>query len=64
MPRTERFSQYIQRVAYESLVQPDERDEPRPDDVPAPAAISSPHYSAWNATSFSGFVPFSEPSNT
>jgi hypothetical protein len=64
MPRTERFSQYIQRVAYESLVQPDERDERRPDDVPTPAAVSSRHYSAWNATSFSAFVPFSEPTHT
>jgi hypothetical protein len=62
MPRTQRVAQYIQRLAYESLFQPETRDE-RPEDVP-PAAPDTPHYASWNATSFSVYVPFRSPTNS
>ena len=65
MPRTQRVAQFIQRLAYENLVQPDERDEPRADDAAlARAPEATPSYSAWNATSFSGYVPFRGPTNS
>jgi len=64
MPRTQRVAQFIQRLAYENLIQHDERDV-RPDDEyglgRAPA--STPSYPAWNATSFSSYVPFRGPQN-
>ena len=59
MPRTQRVAQYIQRLAYESLVQHEERDD-RPDDVP-PRTAATPSYPSWNATSFSAYVPFRGP---
>ena len=65
MPRTQRVAQYIQRLAYENLIQPSERDERRDDQEPLlrePAP--TPNYSAWNATSFSTYVPFRGPHNS
>jgi len=59
MPRTQRFVQYVQQLAYESLWQQDERDE-RPEDVP-PAPSPVPNYGAWNATSFASYTPFRVP---
>jgi len=59
MSRPQRIAQYIQRLAYESLVAHGLRDE-RPDDAPRqPEPI--PDYGAWNATSYSGYVPFRAP---
>jgi hypothetical protein len=65
MPRTQRVAQFIQRLAYENLFQPDQRDDPRTDrdSLPRPPE-ASPSYSAWNATSFSGYVPFRGPTNS
>jgi len=63
MPRTQRFVQYIQQLAYESLVQHEERDE-RPDDVLQPEPSAAPTYSAWSATSFASYVPFRTPTNS
>jgi hypothetical protein len=63
MPRTHRVAQFIQRLAYENLVQADERDE-RPDDASPRSPQPTPSYSAWNATSFSGYVPFRGPTNS
>jgi hypothetical protein len=64
MPRTQRVAQFIQRLAYENLFQPDDRDEPRSDrEESARAPAMTPSYSAWNATSFSGYVPFRGPTN-
>jgi hypothetical protein len=64
MPRTQRVAQFIQRLAYENLVQHDERDE-RPADEFASSREPepTPSYSAWNATSFSSYVPFRGPHN-
>jgi hypothetical protein len=62
MPRNQRVAEYIQRIAYETLFQNDERDE-RPQDLPSRAFESSPNYSSWNATSFSDYVPFRGPTN-
>ena len=65
MPRSQRVAQYIQRLAYENLLQPHERDE-KPLDVdallrePAP----TPRYSAWSATSFYTYVPFRGPTGS
>jgi hypothetical protein len=61
MPRTQRVAQYIQRLAYISLVKHEERDE-RPDDVLSPEP-ETPNYECWNATSFSMYVPFRSPTN-
>ena len=59
MSPPKRFAQYIQRLAYQSLVESDDREE-RPDDAPrAPDRI--PDYATWNATSFSSYVPFRAP---
>ena len=64
MPRTQRVALFIQRLAYENLFQPDERDEPRADEAASTRAPeSTPNYQAWNATSFSGYVPFRGPNN-
>jgi hypothetical protein len=61
MPRIQRVAQYFQRLGLETLFEHDERDE-RPDDAPnAPAP--TPRYEIWNASSFSGYVPFRGPTN-
>jgi hypothetical protein len=62
MPRAQRVAEYIQRLAYESLSQQEEREE-RPEDVLPRASESSPNYPSWNATSFSVYVPFRSPTN-
>ena len=59
MPRSEKVAQYIQRLAYESLVQHEDRDD-RPEDAP-PGLEPTPSYANWNATSFSAYVPFRTP---
>ena len=56
MSRPQRIAQYIQQLAFDALVQHDERDE-RPDDAP-PSAPPPPNYATWNVTSFSSYVPF------
>jgi len=62
MPQTRRVAQYIQRLAYDSLFQHVERDD-RPEDAPrAPDPVSN--YAVWNATSFAGYVPFRNPTNS
>ena len=63
MPGTQRVAQYIQRLGLRSLFQPEERDE-RPEDVLPRSPQPTPHYSAWNATSFSVYVPFRSPTNS
>ncbi|HTU64759.1 MAG TPA: hypothetical protein VMF52_02310 [Steroidobacteraceae bacterium] len=62
MPRIQRFAHSIQRLTYVNFFKPEPR-EVRPDDVysSTPTDSVSPSYAAWNATSFSGFVPFSSP---
>lgn len=61
MSRPQRIAQYIQQLAYESLIQHHERDE-RPEDAPH-APDPSPNCAAWSATSFSAYVPFRSPTN-
>jgi hypothetical protein len=64
MPRTQRVAQFIQRLAYENIFQPDERDEPRADrESSARLPETTPTYAAWSATSFSAYVPFRGPHN-
>jgi hypothetical protein len=63
MPRAQRVAQYIQRLAYDSWFNHEERDE-RPKDVLPSGTESSPNYPSWNATSFSVYVPFRDSSNT
>jgi len=64
MPRTQRVAQFIQRLAYENIFQPDERDEPREDrEAGGRPPETTPTYAAWNATSFSTYVPFRGPHN-
>jgi len=58
MPRAQRIAQYIRQLAYESLLQDEERDD-RPEDAPPRASESS--YTSWNATSFAVYVPFRSP---
>jgi hypothetical protein len=62
MPGTKRIAQYIQRLTYQSLFQPEEREE-RPDDVLAPAPEVTLSYATWNPTSFATYVPFRSPTN-
>jgi len=65
MPRSQRVAQYIQRLAYENLVQPRELDErPVDDDATLREPQPTPHYSAWSATSFYTYVPFRGPSGS
>ena len=62
MHRPERFARNVQLDAFEKLFQA-EANEQRPDDAPVRAGESEAHYAAWNATSFSGYVPFRGPVN-
>jgi hypothetical protein len=62
MSRPQRIAQYIQQLAYQSLIQHDERDE-RPDDAPPRAPDPTPTYGSWSATSFLAYVPFRSPPN-
>jgi len=63
MPRTQRFKQYVQQLAYESLWQQEERDE-RPEDVLQREPKPTPNYAAWNATSFASYTPFRVPTDS
>jgi len=59
MSRPQRIAQYIQNLAYQSLVAHEERED-RPDDAPsAPERVSD--YTAWKAESYLGYVPFRAP---
>jgi hypothetical protein len=62
MQATQRFVEYIQWLAYESLSQHDERDE-RPSDALPPAPSPVANIAAWNPTSFAAYVPFRCPPN-
>jgi len=61
MPRSQKVALYVQRLAYQSLFQLEERDE-RPEDAP-PRLEPTPSYATWSATSFSAYVPFRTPTN-
>ncbi|MEO8017452.1 MAG: hypothetical protein ABI769_06540 [Pseudomonadota bacterium] len=63
MARIQRVAQYIQRLAYESLIQNEEPEE-RPADAQARLPERPPNYPVWNATSFSSYVPFSGPKDS
>ena len=56
MSRPKRIAQYIQQLAYESLIRHDEHDE-RPDDAPPLAPIPVQSFQSWNAASFSSYIP-------
>ncbi len=60
MPRPQRIAQYIQQIAYQSLIQLDERDE-RPEDAPPRPPETT--YATWSATSFPAYVPFRVPTS-
>ena len=60
MSRPQRFAQYIQEVAYQSLIEHEERDE-RPDDAPS-APEPTPRFSSWNAILLP-YAPFRGPTN-
>lgn len=59
MSRPQRLAQYIQQLAYASLIHHDESDV-RPEDAPR-APDPTPNFAAWNATSFSTYEPFRNP---
>jgi len=63
MSRPQKIAQYIQRLAYESLIDHEDADI-RPDDAPPRSSAPSPNYGAWNATSYSIYVPFRAPANS
>lgn len=63
MPRPQQVAQFIQQLAYQSLIEHAERDE-RPEDVLPTTSDSSPNYASWSATSFSVYVPFRSPTNS
>lgn len=59
MSRPQSIARYIQQLAYESLITPEERED-RPDDAPrAPEPVSD--YTSWKAESFLVYVPFRAP---
>ena len=60
MPRTRRFAQYIQKLAYDSLYRPDERDE-WPEDASLRAMEPRPNSPSWKAVSFATYAPYREP---
>jgi len=61
MSQPQRIAQYIQRLAYEALINHDEREE-RPEDAPrAPDPV--PNFVTWNGPALSGYLPFRAPSN-
>jgi hypothetical protein len=60
MTRKQRFAQYIQSLAYESLFDREAREE-WPADVVNRAPASKPTNPAWNASAYTGYVPFAEP---
>jgi hypothetical protein len=60
VPRIQRFAHTVQRLAYVNFFKPEQR-ESRPDDVLVPESEPAPAFGAWSATSFSGFVPYRNP---
>ena len=60
MSRPQRIAQYIQRLAYESLIDHVEADE-RPDDAPPRAPEPNLDHAIWNAASYSIYSPFRSP---
>ena len=62
MARIQRVAQYIQQLAYESLFQPEERED-RPEDVVQRAPAPTRNYADWSAASFSVYVPYRSPPN-
>lgn len=60
MSRTQRFAQYIQSLAYETLFYREAREE-WPAEVVNRAPESKPTNPAWNANAYTGYVPFGEP---
>ena len=62
MPRIQRFAHTVQRLAYVNFFKPEQRDERRPDDVLARESQPASTFAAWSATSYSGFVPYRNPS--
>jgi len=63
MSRPQRIAQYIRNLAYESLIEHDLKDV-RPDDAPPSVPSPTPNYGAWNASSYSIYVPFRAPTNS
>jgi hypothetical protein len=61
VPRIQRFAHTVQRLAYVNFFKPEQRDV-RPDDVLVPESEPASTSAAWSATSFSGFVPYKNPS--
>ena len=62
MSRPKRIAQYIQRLAYESLIDHEAADE-RPDDAPPRAPEPRLQYPAWDSASYSIYAPFRAPPN-
>jgi hypothetical protein len=60
MRKAEGLGQKIQRLAYETLLAREEREE-RPADVRPDWPPPTPTYSAWSPTSFANYVPFRGP---
>ena len=60
MPRIQRFTHSIQRIAYVNFFKPEPPDH-RPNDVLSHDVEPVVTSAAWRATSFSGFVPYRNP---
>jgi len=63
MPRPQRIAQYIERLAYESLIDHEDADV-RPDDAPPRAPEPRMNYAAWDFPSYSSYAPFRAPTNS
>jgi hypothetical protein len=63
MSRPQRIAQYIQRLAYESLIDHEDADV-RPNDAPPRAPEPKVNYATWDSASYSMYAPFRAPTNS
>jgi hypothetical protein len=60
VPRIQRFTHSIQRIANVNFFKPEPQDH-RPNDVLTHDVEPVASFAAWSATSFSSFVPYRNP---
>lgn len=63
MSRPQRIAEYIQRLAYESLIDHEVADV-RPDDAPQCAPEPKLSYATWDSSSYSIYAPFRSPTSS
>lgn len=63
MSRPQRIAQYIQRLAYQSLIAHEDADV-RPADAPPRAPETRLSHAAWDSSSYSIYAPFRAPTDS